>query len=128
MEERNNKDKEQLIIKVFNAAMETKITLFQISITLDMTIADILDIVDNNKKLKNIYNRYVMTMKDYYLNWAVNEKQKDLYTTLMSEIGVIDGDAIGNDLDLNIIVGDSSDLKIGTLDDLNVGDDDEEKA
>lgn len=128
MEERNNKDKEQLIIKVFNAAMETKITLFQISITLDMTIADILDIVDNNKKLKNIYNRYVMTMKDHYLNWAVNEKQKDLYTTLLSEIGVIDGDAIGNDLDLNIIVGDSSDLKIGTLDDLNVGDDDEEKA
>lgn len=128
MEERNNKDKEQLIIKVFDAAMETKITLFQISITLDMTIADILDIVDNNKKLKNIYNRYVMTMKDYYLNWAVNEKQKDLYTTLMSEIGVIDGDAIGNDLDLNIIVGDSLDLKIGTLDDLNVGDDDEEKA
>lgn len=116
------------IEETLRAATESKQTLFQVSVTLKMTIADVLDYVDNNAHLKSVYNTYLMTMKDFYLNWAVNERQKDLYTNLMSEIGIIDGESIGNDLELNIIVGESRELKIGSLDDLNREETDEEET
>lgn len=76
------------------------------------TMGELLDFVQNDKELSTLYGNYINIYKAYLLQFALNDKQKDLYFVLLEDCGILSSANMGNDLELKLVIGNDKKLKI----------------
>lgn len=118
----DNKMKKGLLDAISEASKQSNLqtTVYAIAESIEITVGELYDYIDQDKEVKKEFEKYINGFKNRLFGYALENKVKDISLPLLKEMGILDPEDSGNDLEVNLFVNDSNDLNIVELEGENV--------